>query len=112
MAVTIGTPQQQGVDSYGRRFVEADCTFANPYTVGGEPVTLASIGLSRVERVEVTYAKMPDNGATTTATHGRQIVPVLTNVYAPLLKLFVSNNTESGAIDQTQVVQRIRFVGR
>lgn len=112
MAVSVATPTQQGVDSYGRRYVEADVTFANPYTVGGEPVTLASIGMSRVERVELTYAKMPDGGTTASATHGRQIVPVVTNVYAPLLKLFVSNNTESGAIDQTQVVQRIRFVGR
>lgn len=110
MAVTL-TKVQNGVDGYGRRFVEADVAFPNPYTVGGETPTLAQIGLSRVTHVEVTYALLPDKGTTATATHGRQIVPDVTNVYAPKLKLYVSNATESGAVDQTQVVQRIRFCG-
>lgn len=111
MAVTL-TNIRQGVSASGKRTVAADVAFPNPYTVGGELPTLAQIGLSRVEFIDLSYAITPDGTTTSTTTHGRQVVPDVTNVYAPKLKLYVSNNTESGAIDQTQVVQRVVFVGR
>lgn len=112
MAVTI-TVAHQGVDSLGKRYVEADVAFSNPYVAAGEVVNLSDIGLSRVERVEIVYTALPEKAATVASviTHGRQIFPDVTNVYAPKLKLYVSNNTESGAVDQTQVKSRIRFVG-
>lgn len=117
MAVTL-TKVQRGVTAYGRRFVEADVAFPNPYTVGGETVgiTPAALGLKRVSSIEIVYRATAGFGsgrtgnAAANVNHGRQIVPDVSNPAAPKLKLFVSNTTESGAIDQTQVVQRVRFI--
>lgn len=112
MAVTY-TKLDRGVNEVGQRYVEADVTFANPYTVGGEPVPLLSLGLKEVRAIQIVFTRPPKGrgGASSYTNHGRQVVPVLTSPTAPLLKLFVSQTTESGAIDQTQVVQRIRFLG-
>lgn len=110
MAVTL-TNLRQGVTVSGQRSVSADVAFGNPYTVGGEPVALSAIGLARVERISTEYVITPDGTTSATTTHGRQVVPDVTSVVAPKLKLYVSNNTESGAVDQTQVVQRVVFVG-
>lgn len=110
MALTY-TVIRQGIDD-NRRFVEADVQFSNPYVVGGETVTLpGSVGLKEVRAVRLVYTVYPDGGTTASATHGRQVVPDLTSPTVPKLKLFVSNNTESGAVDQTQVIQRMRFIG-
>jgi len=106
------TVVRQGVDHSAKRYVEADVTFDNSYPTGGEAVDLALVGLSRIERVELVYVVTPDKAATAGTNHGRQVVPVVTNVYAPLLKVFTANVTEAGnATDQSQIVQRIRFVG-
>lgn len=111
MAVTL-TVIRQGLSPLGnKRVVEADVQFSNPYVVGGEVVTLATLGLYQVTEIEIVTAVHPDGATTAGNTHGRQIVPVVTTVTAPKLKLFVSNNTESGAVDQTQVISRVRFIG-
>lgn len=115
MALTL-SKVYQGVDATGKRFVEADVAFDNSYPTGGEDVSLAALGLNVVDRVEIVFGVTPFSygrgNPATTATHGRQIVPVLTNPQAPKLKVFSGNNTEAtNASDQTQVVSRLRFVG-
>jgi hypothetical protein len=105
---------RRGVDNFGKRYVEADVTLSASYATGGEAISLAVLpGLIQVERVELIFVPMPDiNGATTSNTHGRQIVPVVTNKVAPKLKVFTSNNTEAANLsDQSQITQRVRFVG-
>jgi len=107
------TVVRQGVENQGRRYVEADVTFDNSYPTGGEAVSaLAALGLNRVERIEVVRKVTPD-GATSGATnHGQQVVGDVTNVYAPILKVFTSLNTEAvNASDQSSIVERVRFVG-
>lgn len=111
MALTI-TVIRQASSVDGRRAVEADVQFSNPYVVGGEVVPLTTLGLKEVRAVELVYRVNPEGGNASTATnHGRQVVPDVSAPQTPKLKLFVSNTTESGAVDQTQVVQRVRFIG-
>lgn len=107
----VFTNIRQGVTHDGKRSVEADVQFSNPYVVGGETVSLAALGFKEIRRVALGFVVNPDGGTTAGTNHGRQVVPDVSNPQVPKLKLFVSNTTESGAIDQTQVIQRVTFVG-
>lgn len=111
MALTFSNIRQS-VGASGKRHVAADVAFDSSYTTGGMAVSLAAIGLNRVSGVKLEFVCYPDNLASTFTNHGRQVVPVLTNVYAPLLKVYNANNTEaSNASDQSQVVSRVVFEG-
>ena len=102
---------RHGVD-HNRRYTEADVTFDNSYPTGGEAVSLASIGLNWVSRVQIVFDAWPDGATVTTATHGRQVVPDISTPTAPKLKVYTANDTEAtNTSDQSQVVQRLRFYG-
>lgn len=110
MALTYSV-KRQGIED-NHRWVECDVTFDNTYPTGGEAVDLAAIGLRTVNAVHIVFAVYPDGNATAYTAHGQQIVPVLTNPSAPLLKVNTSLNTEgAGSSDQSGVVSRLRFIG-
>jgi len=108
------TKVRRGVDSFGKRTVEADVQFSATYATGGEAISMAALpGLTYVERVEIVFVPMPDiKGATSFTQHGKQVIPDVSNKVAPKLKIFTGAATEAAnASDQSGVTSRIRFVG-
>lgn len=114
MALTLSNITQYVQNS--RRVVEADVAFDSSYATGGLTVSLATLGLKEVRRVDVVFQRGSGEFGIATAnavtTHGRQVVPDLSSPTAPKLKVFTGNNTEaSGSSDQTQVTTRLAFHG-
>jgi hypothetical protein len=96
-----------------KRVVEADVAFDSSYPTNGETVDLAAVGLTRVVAIEQLFDD--DRGAPTvadTTNTGVSVRPVLTDVYAPKLKLYTGAATEAtNTSDQSLVVVRLRFIG-
>lgn len=112
MALTYSN-RREGVDVQGRRTVEVDVTFDASYPTGGEVVDRNSIGLREVRNVELIRGPIrPDKDTSARTTHGRQVDVDFTDPTAPKLVVYTANDTEAGAgTDQSQIVERIRFVG-
>jgi len=97
------------------RWYEADVAFDSSYPTGGYVVTLPhpTIGLKVAGRIHPVFEVYPDGATSTWNTHGRQIVPTLTNPAAPTLKVYTANNTEAAnTSDQSQIIVRLRFLGQ
>ena len=110
MALTYSL-RREGVLN-NKRYVEADVTFDSSYPTGGEAVDHTLVGLKNIEAIELVFRVSPDGATSARTTHGWNVVPVLTDTAAVLLKTYATTDTETAnTTDLSGLVTRIRFVG-